>query len=530
MATANLSSADTFLNNTEPIDPRDLRYDKFLAGLQGNILKGHGRDNTVHMLVSFKQNKAAEVKKWIGDFAAHKVTSFKEQLRQREIFKRNKIAGGLFAGLYFTARFYTDFGFVDKDLTPGNTDFEDGRPFFDGMSNRIELQDSEADLEDIYKQPGKRKDGKDLRPVHAMILLAHADLIALNTAAREICEAFEDFDPDNKHEEQNPIADTLTAEYGAAIRNANGDGLEHFGYVDGISQPLFLKEDMDEYRKNNVKTWFFDPFAPLKLVLVKDPLAKDESKSWAYGSYFVFRKLEQNVRGFKEAEHALGKELFPKGDDEERERAGAMIVGRFEDGTPATLSEEDKMISSGITNNFHYDVEIDGKKDDAAARCPFHGHIRKTNPRPAERDDVHRMARRGITYGHRNVSTTIENHFVQMPTSGVGLLFMSFQSNIANQFEFIQKEANQGDCIDLIIGQGDGNRTGKYATKWNDGESVVPAPKDFPGFVTLKGGEYFFAPSLPFLKSLGKDEDNAEEKMISENGLPLKDKNIQAVW
>lgn len=525
MAATNLSSADAFLNNTEPLDPRELRHNEFLATLQGNILKGHGRDNTVHMLVSFKQNKAAEVKKWIGDFAEHKVTSFKEQLRQREIFKRNKIAGGLFAGLYFTARFYTDFGFVDKSLTPDNTDFEDGRPFFDGMSNRMELHDSEADLEDIYKQPGKRKDGKDLRPIHAMILLAHADLIALNTAAREICEAFDDFDPDNRHSGKNPIADTLTAEYGAAIRNANGDGLEHFGYVDGISQPLFLKDDMDEYRKNNVEAWGFDPFAPLKLVLVKDPLAPEKAK--AYGSYFVFRKLEQNVRGFKEAEEDLGEKLGLSGEDEER--AGAMIIGRFEDGTPVTLSGEDKMISSGIMNNFSYGVDIGGKKDDAGARCPFHGHIRKTNSRPADRDDVHRMARRGITYGHRNVSTTVENHFVQMPTEGVGLLFMSFQSSIEAQFEFIQTEASKGDCIDLIIGQEDGNRTGKYATKWNEAKSIVPAKEAFPNFVHLKGGEYFFAPSLPFLKSLGKDENNAKEKRISENGLPLKDKNVQAL-
>ncbi len=41
----------------------------------------------------------------------------------------------------------------------------------------------------------------------------------------------------------------MAIEYGSIIRNANKDGIEHFGYVDGISQPLFLKEEVDEWMK-----------------------------------------------------------------------------------------------------------------------------------------------------------------------------------------------------------------------------------------------------------------------------------------
>jgi len=50
----------------------------------------------------------------------------------------------------------------------------------------------------------------------------------------------------------------------------------------------------------------------------------------------VFRKLEQNVWGFKKREEELAHDLGLK--EEEEERAGALIVGRFEDGTPVTLS------------------------------------------------------------------------------------------------------------------------------------------------------------------------------------------------
>lgn len=493
--------------DTVGLDYRDLKYDRFLANLQGNILKGHGRDNTVHMLVEFT-GEPKDVKRWIGEFGKEKVTSFKEQLRQREVFRRNGVAGGLFAGIYLSARFYADFG-IDASVLANN------ESFLAGMANRERLGDVDTYLEEAYKpetkgSKGKRANRDQAKQVqkpqrfHAMILLAHANLIDLNTAAKEICDAFSDYDPDNRHgDTKNPIATIVTTEYGSAIRNANGDGLEHFGYVDGISQPLFLKEDIEEYRKNNVDEWSFDPSANLGLVLVRDTPAKTDD---AWGSYFVYRKLEQNVREFKHHEHELADKLnLPEWDEE---RVGAMIVGRFEDGTPLTLSGEDKMISSGIMNNFNYGADGEGLK------CPFHAHIRKTNPRRGAEDNTHRMARRGITYGHRNVSTTIENHFVQMPTSGVGLLFMSFQADIEKQFEHIQARwANNDDHpqknvgLDLVIGPEKGNRFGRYPKRYDDPNAERPR-LDFKNFVTLKGGDYFFAPSIPFLKSLAPDKDS----------------------
>ena len=401
----------------EPLDYRDLDNDALLQNLQGNILKGHGRDNTVQMIIWFDNTKQPDVKKWMARFADKKITSFKEQLRQREVYKRNRISNGLFAGIYLTSRFYTDFEF---DLHK----FENATAFSEGLLKRKDtIGDSHSGLEGAYLQEGKDENGEDRKPIHAMILLAHADLLELNKEAHGLCEELSNFNSDEEGGQKNPIAKILTTEYGAAIRNANGDGLEHFGYVDGISQPLFLKDDIEEFRQGNTVPLRFDPSATLDLVLVADPLATGEEKQSAFGSYFVFRKLEQNVRGFKEAEDALGDALQLK--DEDKERAGAMIVGRFEDGTPITLSEEDKMISSGIMNNFDYTENKDGRGDNAGTRCPFHGHIRKTNPRRDE-DREHRMARRGITYGHRNVSTTVEQSFVQMPTTGVGLLFMSF--------------------------------------------------------------------------------------------------------
>ena len=58
----------------------------------------------------------------------------------------------------------------------------------------------------------------------------------------------------------------------------------------------------------------------------------------SFGSLFIFRKLEQSVRDFKTREQQIADVLGLTGDA--RELAGAMIVGRFEDDIPVTLSQE----------------------------------------------------------------------------------------------------------------------------------------------------------------------------------------------
>ncbi|RYY65743.1 MAG: hypothetical protein EOO24_54720 [Comamonadaceae bacterium] len=101
-----------------------------------------------------------------------------------------------------------------------------------------------------------------------------------------------------------------------------------------------------------------------------------------------------------------------------------------------------------------------------------------------------------------------------LPTGGVGLLFMAYNSKIASQFKFTQQIwANNAGFplqpggphgIDPVIGQGP-NEAGqqKLPLAW-DQEAGGPtdASVPFAGFVKMKGGEYFFSPSLTFLKSL----------------------------
>jgi hypothetical protein len=42
------------LNNSSPVDFRSAQYEPVFRKLQGNILKGHGRDFTVNIFMTFR--------------------------------------------------------------------------------------------------------------------------------------------------------------------------------------------------------------------------------------------------------------------------------------------------------------------------------------------------------------------------------------------------------------------------------------------------------------------------------------------
>ena len=94
---------------------------------------------------------------------------------------------------------------------------------------------------------------------------------------------------------------------------------------------------------------------------------------------------------------------------------------------------------------------------------------------------------------------------------------MCFQSSINRQFEFIQtnwannrssgfynmKSVNRQDYAgrDPLIGRGNVSFQW-WPVKYNDGDDARNL--DFCDLVTLKGGEYFFAPSVSFLSAPSK--------------------------
>ena len=126
------------------------------------------------------------------------------------------------------------------------------------------------------------------------------------------------------------------------------------------------------------------------LVLADDPFSADAD---AYGSYLVYRKLEQDYDAFSARVKALAADVPIS-----EELAGAYVVGRFKDGTPISARDTP---SPGLETDNHFVHSTDKK----GLKCPMHAHIRKANPRgttpktkPAD-ESARRITRRGIPYG-----------------------------------------------------------------------------------------------------------------------------------
>ena len=532
--------------NQEPINPDDPQYQDVLEDLQGNILKGHGRDKSVQIFLTFPDpqenpEKIDALKNWIAQLAINEITSAKKQIDEAKDRKNQieegkdpndkEVSGKTFVHFALSSSGYTKLGFSDSQQ-PKGANLQKREPTIDVEGSK------ETFYEEVFQQGIKQRQNALLDPpvntwdanfsnniIDALVIIANDLSEILNQKSIEIVGTLE------------PITTNIFVEQGDTLRKAfNGNKpivVEHFGYADGISQPIFLQEDVTSGSN-------FSQDAPLSLVLIPDPFG---TSGVSFGSFLVFRKLEQNVQGFKKAEEALSQAVGFSS-----ELAGAMAVGRFEDGTPLVLQPDDG--SSGL-NDFDYTGDTKGLK------CPFQAHIRKSNPRlesvgtfakDKEQELGHRIARRGVAYG--GPLSNFSQDFKRLPRTGVGLLFMCYQSDIWEQFEFIQRlwcnnpnflqpglEGSINNTnydktgLDAVIGQRQGNQADPLI-----GEAPAP-PQNWPAsygqqtvkrdiasenqfgqFVTLKGGEYFFSPSLTFLKRLSNQPPTGETEQPTPGG------------
>ena len=475
------------INLAEPLAWKKATADelKMLQALQGNILKGHGREHTANIFFQLDPAKPLESRRMLRDLANYHLTSAYRQLLDTEQFKCDGKSGGPFTALALSFKGYQALGLAAK--APADPDFRKG------MKHQTSI--------DALNDPVVAQwEPKFQEKIHGMALAAAATESETGQLAGTIETLI------------NKAGGTVVhVQHGRALKNAAGKGIEHFGYVDGRSQPLMLHEDIeDEAMTGGTARW--DPAFPLGAALVKDPGVTDPN---IFGSLFVFRKLEQHVRDFKTREQEVADILVLKGNDD-RERAGAFIVGRYEDGTPITLSDHARAMEP--PNDFNYEGDV-------ASRCPFHGHIRKVNPRgTAAAERQHIMPRRGIPYedlkrefnpaelpDSDDMAEFLANVAPKLPVTGVGLLFMAYNASIAQQFRFVQHSwandttfpgpGNTG--IDPVIGQ-TANNPGdqKLPKEWDNPAAGSVNNGSFAGFVKMKGGEYMFAPSLTFLSTL----------------------------
>lgn len=476
---------------TKPADDVDIEsaeYVPLLDNLQANILWPHGRNFARHVFVRFTGTPDA-VKAWIRA-TGKTVTRAGDQLAQiKEREKDEKFDGGVVKSFFISARGYEFLGFDTRR-------FE--HVFRSGMkSQKPNLVDAITGTRNKDPKPAAWEAGFQ-KEIHALVTVADSREDVANKAADAVKASLAG------------VGEVLTVECGTVLRRDLPDGsgfepVEHFGYFDGISNPIFTRRDLDKEaadRPENFPWKEWDPGAPLSMVLTGDPLT---SEADAYGSYLVYRKLGQDFALFESRVKALAAAM---GIDPEL--AGALVVGRFKDGTPV-LSANLPSPGLEVLNDFNYD------KDGEGVRCPFQSHIRKVNPRGTapgklEKERLRRITRRGIPYGEPMPGVAKGAKENADPKTPRGLLFMCFQQDIDDQWEFIQRtwadnvifpkglllQKDTGD--DPLIGQ-DPDEAQRWPKAWGDDQAGKKA-FNFESAVTLKGGEYFFAPSIPFLESI----------------------------
>lgn len=338
------------------------------------------------------------------------------------------------------------------------------------------------------------------------------------------------------------------------LPTSNLFGVEPFGFNDGVSQPTpdwkrqrnlngdqleygslltlgeFLLGYENEYGKYTDRP-LLNPDAPPSLLL---PFAEDTPNKrdlGRNGTYLVFRQLQQDVRRFwRFLDRQTGS------NQQARKNLAESMVGRRMNGDPLLPAVSQPIAGldpkTALQNQFIYDSDSDG------IRCPFGAHIRRANPRnadlprgsieligrvlhtlgfdnPGYRDDViastrfHRLLRRGREYGP---GLSPEQAVADGPDTGEhGIHFICIAANILRQFEFVQNAWMMGTKFDALTEESDsllGNRepisgcpfTNTFSVPQESG--VRTRITGLPQFVTVRGGAYFFMPSLSAVRYL----------------------------
>lgn len=220
------------------------------------------------------------------------------------------------------------------------------------------------------------------------------------------------------------------------------------------------------------------------------------------GSYLVFRQLSQRVAQFWQF---LDKASASKGvsNPEARERLGAKFVGRYKSGAPLVLCPQQDNAALQNENNFSY-----YGKDPNGVACPIGSHIRRSNPRDSLGPDPatalnsanrHRILRRGRSYGHRLEDVMVDDGAER------GLHFICLNSDIERQFEFVQQTWINNPVFAGLDGEVDplvGNLKKGDSIFTVQAEPLRHRVHDLSRFVVMKGGAYFFLPSVQALKYL----------------------------
>ena len=368
-------------------------------------------------------------------------------------------------------------------------------------------------------------------------------------------------------ERANHLAQVACSEGLVVLYREDGDvrpdfpGHEHFGFDDGISQPgirgrasakngdFITERHIDGGQVPEAHLFGYpgqDLVWPGAFVLGQpgaspDPLipglATPAIPEWtANGSFLVFRRLVQDVGLFWRTMRKLARELskspgFKKIDEN---WLAARLVGRWPSGAPVNRvpNRDNRRLGREKLANNHFRFDSNSAKlrlasdyddnfpmstaDPAGITCPWGAHIRKVNTRDAAsdtggRDSTYkrRLLRVGVPFGpplqDRFAGEKEDKNFGKR-----GLLFLSIQASIEDQFEFLMARW-MGDPSrpralsghDMFVGQNDapGEQRERRCVLFG-AETQQAELRTKSLWVIPSGGGYFFVPSLSALRGV----------------------------
>ncbi len=289
--------------------------------------------------------------------------------------------------------------------------------------------------------------------------------------------------------------------------------VEHFGFVDGISQPSFragaASREPGQLALGELLLGHANDRGDEDSALADDPVLAD-------GSFLVIRKLRQYPERLQQRLEAEVKRLALQGVQVSVAEIKAAMMGRSLDGEPLVPR------SGPGLNDFDY------RDDPQGLQCPLQAHVRRANPRegapnahcPGGREPVPRLLRRGMSYGP---DLTLAELAGQVQARERGLFFMAYNASIAEQFELVQRWISGGNATGVGSAQADPllgvpalgeRRSFRWCRRRADGQAQLmrvfldeePEPAKGPmaprPFVQLEWGLYAFVPSLSALAHL----------------------------
>jgi Dyp-type peroxidase family len=323
---------------------------------------------------------------------------------------------------------------------------------------------------------------------------------------------------------------------------------EHFGYTDGLGDPVFEGQYPDHSEKRRATgNGAFDgagnwrPLATGEFLLGYPDEAQETAGATMplgfsrNGTFMAYRKLHQNVATFEkfmsDAAARFGAVFGIADPRHALETLKAKIAGRWSDGVPLalapTVKEWDEFNAkypdvwpdrdpAGYRRRGNAVIDFIYRDDPQGLRCPATSHMRRVNTRDALApspgagsvlNNRRRILRRGLPYGGDSRGT---------PDSAEhGIVMLVVCANLFRQYEFVQQQwlnygldANSGNDTCPLVGNhatGNGKEAKAKFVVAADAKAGRPpfVLEGIPQFVETRGGEYFFVPSMTALRMIG---------------------------